>query len=343
MNQSQSALPSRFLTQSASSTPTAHHHHHIHPPSHLHHHHLTGSTQPRTATTGPNPTPTAPAVRKPTLRISNQAVLDAVKHLPRNHLGSELYDPKIELAGPRPVSTVTNAPKDGVRRVYKPSREFTEKDLNCTFTIRIPRFYLLPSERQRVCADRVLWGCDIYTDDSDPLAAAIHAGWIRGEWSEDVDTAQLGLAGPFPQDLDDEGVPEVVLDPPATGGGFIPPADMDLHVTLLVLPALKRYAEAARNGVLSRAWGPNHDGCSVSVLRLMWVDEGCGRAMARTGAARRQERRRKWEAGGAVRGMIRAEKEAAARAAEQAAPADVRMEDVNGGLGVATPLAIAAA
>lgn len=33
----------------------------------------------------------------------------------------------------------------------------------------------------------------MYTDDSDPVAAAIHSGFIRGEWGEDVDVSLLDL------------------------------------------------------------------------------------------------------------------------------------------------------
>lgn len=33
----------------------------------------------------------------------------------------------------------------------------------------------------------------MYTDDSDPVAAAIHSGFIRGEWGEDVDVSMLDL------------------------------------------------------------------------------------------------------------------------------------------------------
>src|SRR5262249_58971286 len=113
-------------------------------------------------------------------------------------LGSELYTPNLEPSPPSPASSVLASSKGGFRSVYKPSRTFTERDLNCTFTIRIPRFYLLAEERLRICTDRCLWGTDLYTDDSDPLAAAMHAGWIRAEWPPDLDTAQLNLTPPPP-------------------------------------------------------------------------------------------------------------------------------------------------
>lgn len=115
-----------------------------------------------------------------------------------------------------------------------------------------------------------------------------------------------------------------------------------MHVTVVILPRLKKYAEVARNGVLSRAWGDNHDGVSFMVVKVRWVDEGLGRGVARSGKARREERLRKWRGGEAVRKMIRREKEGA-RERERAAAGDVRMEEVDGLAAAATPVAIAAA
>ena len=225
-------------------------------------------------------------------------MLDQVKDLPRNHIGSELYAPAVEAASPRPASSVLNAAKGGVRRVYKPSRAFTERDLNCTFTIRVPRFYLAPAERARVCADRCLWGCDVYTDDSDPLAAAVHAGWLRGAWDGDVDAAALELSAP----ADD---PAAAPAPPAAA---VPPPDADLHITVLVVPRLRRYADAARNGIASRPWGAGHDGLSYVIHKMRWVDEGPARATPRSGRARRVERRRKARAAEAFREVVAAER-----------------------------------
>jgi len=260
-------------------------------------------------------------------------VLDQVKDLPRNHIGSELYAPAVEAASPRPASSVLNAAKGGVRRVYKPTRAFTERDLNCTFTIRVPRFYLAPAERARVCADRCLWGSDVYTDDSDPLAAAVHAGWLRGEWDGDVDAAQLGLAEPLPPNAEDDAGGAA---PPAPA---LPPPDADLHITVLVVPRLRRYADAARNGIASRPWGPGHDGLSYVIHKMRWVDEGPARAMPRSGKARRVERRRKARAAEAFRGVVAAERARLAGAAERGR----RKERVEGALGGGAPLAVAAA
>jgi len=240
-------------------------------------------------------------------------VLDSVKDLPCNHLGSELYNPKLELSPPSPASSVLATSKGGFRSVYKPSRTFTERDLNCTFTIRIPRFHLRPEERMRICTDRCLWGTDVYTDDSDPLAAAIHAGWIRGEWASDLDTAQLDLAlapAPGPDDAPLV-VPDEMTAPPHQGdaapaaAGVVPPPDLDLQITLLILPKLRRYTSSVRHGIASRDWPGSHDGFSYAIHKLRWVDEGAMRGCERSGRARREARRRRDREGKAVLRVFR--------------------------------------
>jgi phenolic acid decarboxylase len=64
---------------------------------------------------------------------------------------------------------------------------------NCTLTMKIGKEHLIPASREEITSRRALWGTDVYTDDSDVIAACIHAGWIRGEWSDDVDVSMLGL------------------------------------------------------------------------------------------------------------------------------------------------------
>lgn len=54
----------------------------------------------------------------------------------------------------------------------------------------------------------------------------------------------------------------------------MPPANTDMHVTLLILPALERYASSVWHGIKSRNWGGNHDGMSFKIERVEFVDEG---------------------------------------------------------------------
>jgi hypothetical protein len=255
-------------------TGTAHHHHHVHP-SH-HHHHAT----PRSAI--PPSTPIIP-FRKPSITVINQAVVDMVADRTRNHLGSELYAPTIES---QPFATSSHVEdKYGYFLKYNPSRRFSEDDWNCTFTIRVSRDYLTRESREKICADRNLFGSGVYSDDSDPVAILIHSGWIRGEWSDDIDTRLLDLPSPPPEDQEvDE---EMTAKPPTP---IIPPDDMDLHITVLILPALKQYQGNVMYGVKSRDYDEQHDGMSYMIHKIRWTDEGASsRNLERTGKARRMQ------------------------------------------------------
>jgi hypothetical protein len=219
---------------------------------------------------------------KPTLHISSQAVVDAVKDKPRKHLGSELYEPKIELP-PAAMASHTDD-KFGYFLKYTPSRVFEEKDLNCTFTIRVPRYYLTKEARENIHKNRFLEGTDVYTDDSDPIAMLIHCGWLRGEWPGDVDVEMLDL----PPTSEDAAVEEEYIKKPEVP--LLPPESKDLQVTLLILPPLKTYQGCVKYGLRSRDWqsGEQHDGYSWMVHKIRWVDESSSSGVKRSGKARRE-------------------------------------------------------
>jgi hypothetical protein len=209
-----------------------------------------------------------------------------VETLPRSHLGSMLYDPKIEVAtGP----TFSHKAPYGFTVTPKPMQWFEGKE-NCTYTIRVPRHYLTPRLRESICARRFLWGTGVYTDDSDPVAVAMHCGFIRGEWPDDVDVSLLGLDASKDQANGTNGT-EVVDGDLTSRVPVIPPADKDLHITILILPPLERYDPSILYGIQSRKWGENHDGMSFKIEKIEWIDEGAGKAEERTGAARRKRLR----------------------------------------------------
>ncbi|KAL4968510.1 uncharacterized protein BDV14DRAFT_167198 [Aspergillus stella-maris] len=257
----------------------AHHHHHHH-----HHHHAPRTSNPATIT----------PMREPRTVVTIEPVLSSVSHLPRQHLGSTLYAPRI--GAPTSKATLESA-KFGYTTTPLPLPRFDGKE-NCTFTIRVPRFRIDTSHREEICARRAVWGTGIYTDDSDPVAAAIHSGFIRGAWGEDVDADMLDLEikeafQHAPKTAQDMGIEEGERPkvPPA------PPSDKDLHITLLILPKLERYDSSVLFGLKSRGWEQNHDGMSFKVLRIEWVDEGVGRAEERGGEARRKRLRNLMQSG----------------------------------------------
>lgn len=217
--------------------------------------------------------------------------MKSVAHLPRRHLGSTLYAPRI---GVPTAAAPAESQKFGYTTTPVPIPRFEGKE-NCTFTVRVPRFRIDDSHREEICARRALWGTGVYTDDSDPVAAAIHSGFIRGAWGEDVDISMLDLEikeghnhAPPPDPNAPEG--EKRLPP-------VPPPDKDLHITLLILPRLERYESSLMYGLKSRAWGDTHDGMSFKVERVEWVDEGSTRGEERSGEARRKRLRNMMQTG----------------------------------------------
>lgn len=278
-------------TSASTATPVPHHHHHHLPPHHHHHPPKSG------------PAPQAPPVRLPTTTILTKPLLSSIAHIPRRHLGSQLYAPTVHL----PSTTASTLDSRHTYTLIPNLLPRFEGRENCTFTVRVPRYYLTQRSRESICSARRVWGTDVYTDDSDPVAAAIHSGWIRGAWGADVDVELLGLSTPVPASTgtNDKGVAaRASADSETVDGGavfgakrltepppspVVPPDDVDLHLTLLVLPPLEKYASSVWYGVKSRSWGSNHDGMSFKIERLEWVNEGVeGRGEERGGAAKKK-------------------------------------------------------
>ena len=252
-----------------------HHHHH-------HHHHLTSKAG--TSSIAP--------MKKPRLTIDNSEVLAAVKTAKRQHLGSIVYEPTLQKAPS--VIAADGTPKFGFASLATPIPRFEDKE-NCILTVRVPRYYLRHSEREDICQTRALWGSDIYTDDSDPVAAAIHSGWVRGAWGEDIDISLLDLGDEVENinspTSDTEQTPgdATVLVSKLPAHPFVPPPKLDLHINLVLLPRLECYSSSIRYGIQSREWKRiAHDGVSFMVESIMWVDEKTGRGEGRSGEARRR-------------------------------------------------------
>ena len=262
----------RTSTPAESSSGYHHHHHH-------HHHHASR----------PTITPASP-VREPRTTVNLEPLLSSVAHLPRHHLGSTLYTPRI---GVPSAKASPESAKFGYTTTPQPLPRFEQRE-NCTFTVRVPRFRIDQSHREEICARRALWGTGVYTDDSDPVAAAIHSGFIRGAWGEDVDESMLDLEiKDIYQHAPPPSAETTTADASKDGPRLppVPPRDQDLHITLLILPRVERYESTVMFGLKSRKWDGRHDGMSFKVHRVDWVDDGVGRGEERGGEARRKRLR----------------------------------------------------
>jgi hypothetical protein len=253
------------------------HHHHIQ----RHHHHVTPAKPVAQVNT-------VIPLRKVTIR--NQEVLDAVAGLPRKHLGHAYYHSILKPDPLVPKRDFTTG--RGFASTPQPLPRF-EGNENCTFTIKIPRVHLTDVSREEITSRRAVWGTDIYTDDSDVIAACIHQGWFKGAWPEGIDESLLGL------ELNEDGVvqptpsTDEIWTKPSPAGPTDVPKNRDLHVTILVLPLLNKYGSITRFGIRSREWGGKydgyssvHDGLSFMIESIQWID-GINGEEGRSGQTRR--------------------------------------------------------
>lgn len=281
-------------TPTGSPTDKAHHHHH--------HHH--GQKSGHAPQGGPSK-PAAPIVPpRPKVAVSSNAVLESVAQRPRHHLGDFMYEPDL-----KPGRILPNTPTNrGFCSNPKPLPwDRIKENENCTLTVKVPRIHLSPVAREEITSRAYLWGSDVYTDDSDVVAACIHSGWIRGEWTDDVDTSLLDLDGaasgkrkprlPLPEASDYAS--ENTITSPPEGGPMGIPANRDLHITVLILPRLVKYFSCTRFGITSREFGGQHgnrftvhDGISYMIKSIRWVENGA-QPQARLRGKGRRERMRK--------------------------------------------------
>ncbi|RFU76419.1 hypothetical protein TARUN_5775 [Trichoderma arundinaceum] len=293
------------VTSPTEKAPSAAHHHH-------HHHHTPRATQPAQA---PKPAQSPPNLipPKPRTIVSSKAVLEQVAGHPRHHLGDFIYEPDLK-AGRLLPHTPTHR---GFSSNPKPlPLDLIKGKENCTLTVKVSRVHLSSVAREEITARAFLWGTDVYTDDSDVVAACIHGGWIKGEWTEDVDTTLLDLEG-----LNGEtkrrkvksqeselaiATSEGLISAPPVAGPMLIPAERDLHVNVLILPRLVKYASSTRYGITSREFGGEygsrhavHDGLSYMVKSIRWVQNGA-QPQARLRGKGRRERMREQAANYAI-------------------------------------------
>ena len=261
-----------------------------------------------------------PQSRRSGISISSKSVLASVADKTRNHLGSSLYDVEIK---PSPFESTTIHDRWGYFKQYAPSRRFSPDDDNCTLTIRVAREFLTDESREKLCVDRYLFGTEVFTDDSDPVVAAIHSGWIRGAWGPDVELKLLDLPPPPPKAFP---VPRAMTELPVTP--MPPPVNMDAQIEILVLPPLVQYTPSVRFGVKSREWGGNHDGRSFMVVGVRWVNEGRDRHMERNGKGRKLRLGADWAERSSLLKMARDKRKSAVRIAS----GDVAMESTAAGM-----------
>ncbi|KAK7747896.1 hypothetical protein SLS53_001148 [Cytospora paraplurivora] len=248
--------------------------------------------------------------------ISNTTVLDSIAHKPREHLGDFIYELDLKPARVQDPHT-SRPPRQSYQSTPKPLPiDVIKGKEGSTLMVKVGKQHLTRAAREEITSRRAVWGTDVYTDDSDVLAACIHGGWIRGEWPEDVDVELLGLDEGIGADIKDakggkkgrgkELSPPQKRDsdflevPPKTGPVQVPEGQ-DMHVMLLIMPKLERYASTVRFGIKSREWGgklgrdgqrSSHDGLSFMIQSIRFVTNGAGPQSRLRGRDRRERMRK---------------------------------------------------
>ena len=134
------------------------------------------------------------------------------------------------------LGTITYSPG------WIPPETIIEGQINAVMHVKVHTSFLFDSTNQLGGLDgikkRVIWGTDIYTDDSDIIAALFH--------SHTLDFATVAKAAREAS------------------------ADW-LNVRLRILPCLQTYQGSVQSNIRSRSWYAKHDGLSFQVDKVDWV------------------------------------------------------------------------
>ncbi|EJS44374.1 rxt3p [Saccharomyces arboricola H-6] len=131
--------------------------------------------------------------------------------------------------------------------------------VNITYEDIQASFENLESPRAR---NNEIWGCDIYSDDSDPILALRHCGF----------KSVAPPAGLFPKL---RRTPANMANQDNVTGNLplLKGTPFDLEVELLLLPTLQRYPSVKRFDITSREWGSEdtvlHDGLSYGIYGIV--------------------------------------------------------------------------
>ncbi|EPS39119.1 hypothetical protein H072_7117 [Dactylellina haptotyla CBS 200.50] len=235
-----------------------------------------------------NTVPTIP----PQQLIDSSDVLAELKTHERHHLGSMVYTP-------------TLLKKSGSVKSYSHIPLFLDRE-NCTFIVRVPWYCLNLEERERVCRKRLLWGAEVYSDDSNILAVLVHLGYIPAvrdgqevaEYAEAHDAVVAKLSAPKRRGAGGNKGRELAVAMMAENGspkmsGAVQ-VGKDLLVKIVIVGNLGKYSSVVRYGLKSRSWEDGHDGMGFMVEDVKWVDGNAGFGDVRGGKGV-HGRLKKWE------------------------------------------------
>ena len=228
---------------------------------------LTNFSRTPAITTRYEPQPTT--ITRKTIKVSN--VVAQTLRKPRRHLGSFRYDANIVRS-----DQYDDQDQDSELLLSpKLLASFSaDEHLNCTYNIHVSKNWLQEKERHLITSSRHLWGTAIYSDDTDPVAAAMHMGWIQPEF---LGVDEMLLSKIIAEQNAKVDISNKELRPPSKP--IKVPKGKDIKITCVVMPQLERYDDSIRFGLQSRLWPGEsehtpHDGVSFSILKVEVVDIG---------------------------------------------------------------------
>lgn len=306
--QSQNEMGSltRTEVQPSTSDQGLHHHHHHHHGSskhkhhHHHHHHHHHKAPPNSnnqsdtthegegAVVQPETRIEGPAKKQKTAAIDTKEALKALVGSLTNkraHLGTVIYNPTTtweslqieQLHGldahdrqrlldiregfVTRVKEAFSAESVAYIPVLPPLTDlYTNNFVDVKIPYRFVKSFILQFTAGRIQKKRELWGGlgGIYTDDSDILSVLCHLGLFDDKLDlTDTNSSwtKADLVRPMSVQQDEDNVDL-----------------LDLSVTLLLLPTLKKYQGFFKNGINSRTWDnvSPHDGLSFAVYNVKW-------------------------------------------------------------------------
>lgn len=199
--------------------------------------------------------------------VSSKHVLEYVQKkygsVPANNLGTLCYHPYKEGEfedGQRKTHATISFPYNlfelSMPQSFLPG--FGEDKIHSLITVKVLYDELLNSFQNVDCPrtlNNEIWGCQIYTDDSDPLLVLRHCGLSISDYNGMHRT---------PANLQNDDNVEGTIPPKGT--------PFDLEITLLLLPSLQSYPSVKQYGITSRQWGVDtpipHDGLSYGIYGI---------------------------------------------------------------------------
>lgn len=232
----------------------SHNHNHNHSHSHTHSHH--SSRRHNSSRPFSQFSPTPPRTGKAEVVVNSSDVLEAAKMFPRRQLGTVVYTPQVN------------------DHVLLPRMDGNENSL---IQVRIARRFLDKTNNFAV-SKRRLWGTEVYTDDSDVVAALYHGGYLADQDDNEDNSKTLASNGNSAN-----GKTAAAGNNKKRGANSTAPKDEeeedhskdgDCIATILILPRLVKYRGSYRNGINSRSWLTRHDGVSFKIQKVDYISRG---------------------------------------------------------------------